>query len=70
MKCLCKKQHPEDEKLYFLPYSYENLMKMSPWIKKSPYLCNDISIGSIFMWNEGADLRFCVYNDTFILRQE
>ncbi|MBQ3847262.1 MAG: GNAT family N-acetyltransferase [Clostridia bacterium] len=70
MKCLCKKQHPEDEKLDFLPYSYENLIKMSPWIKKSPYLCNDISIGSIFMWNEGADLRFCVYNDTFILRQE
>ena len=55
--------------LTFEPYSLETLEKYLPYIEKNPYQCNDISAGSFFMWEQGADVRFCAWRDTFCVRQ-
>lgn len=55
--------------LKFEPFSVAALQKALPYIKRSTLLCSDISAGSIFMWRSGADVRFCFWNDTFVLQQ-
>ena len=55
--------------LKFEPFSLAALKKVLPYIKKNPYLCSDLSAGYLFMWHEGTDIRFCVWNDTFTVRQ-
>lgn len=55
--------------LKFEKFSLEALKKVLPYIKKCPYLCNDLSVGSLFMWHEGADVQFCIWHDTFLIRQ-
>lgn len=54
--------------LHFIEYSYENLKTYASVIRQSPYLCNDISVGSFFIWHQGLHLEFAVYNSTFIAK--
>ena len=56
--------------LTFEPYSPETLKKYLPWIERSPYRCNDLSVGTLYMWQEGTDVRFCLWHDTFLIRQD
>ena len=55
--------------LNFEPFSISSLQKVLPYVKKNPSLCSNLSAGYLFMWNEGIDVRFCVHNDTFVVRQ-
>ncbi|MBP5184873.1 MAG: GNAT family N-acetyltransferase [Lachnospiraceae bacterium] len=55
--------------LEFEPFSVPALQRVLPLIKNNPSLCNDLSAGSLFMWHEGAEIRFCVYKDTFAVSQ-
>ncbi len=55
--------------LEFKNYTYENLIEIKPYINKCPYLCNDISLGTFFMWNTNTNPEFCVYNNTFIVKE-
>lgn len=54
--------------LNFEPFSMAVLQKALPYIRTSSLLCSDISAGSLFMWRSGSDVRFCVWNDTFVLQ--
>ena len=56
--------------LSFKPYSLDALKEVREYIRKSPYLCSDISMGFLFMWNEGMNVQFCVWNDTFVVRRD
>ena len=56
--------------LHFEPYSPEALKKALPYIRQSPYPCSDVSAGMLFMWQEGADVRLCVWHDTFLIRED
>ncbi len=56
--------------LIFEDYTLDNLKKYMPLIKQSPYLCNDISLGSLLMWNKGIHLQFASLNDTLIIKQD
>ena len=51
------------------PYSMAALQKALPCIQRSTLHCSDISAGSVFMWRNGEDVRFCFWNDTFSLQQ-
>lgn len=53
--------------LSFEPFSIERLKRALPIIKNNPSLCSDISAGFIFMWHKGADVRFCVWNNTLVV---
>lgn len=55
--------------LEFKPFSITALKEVLPYIKKTSTLCSELSAGSLFMWQEGTDLAFCVHNDTFVMRQ-
>ncbi len=55
--------------LEFEPFSLPALKNALKYLKKNPSLCCDLSAGYLYMWNEGADVRFCVWNDTFVVRQ-
>lgn len=55
--------------LNFVPFSVEALKKALPYIKKNPSLCCDVSAGYVFMWHVNADVHFCEWNDTFVIRQ-
>lgn len=55
--------------LEFKNYSFENLKEVAKYIKQSPYLCNDISLGTFFMWHSSFNLQFCVFNNTFIVKE-
>ena len=55
--------------LEFEPFSLPALKNALPYIKKNPSLCSDLSAGYLYMWHEGADVRFCVWNDTFVVCQ-
>ena len=55
--------------LEFEPFSLTGLRKALPYIKNNPSLCSDLSAGYLYMWHEGADVRFCVWNDTFVVCQ-
>lgn len=56
--------------LEFEPFSIEVLQRALPYIRNSTMPCSDMSVGSVFMWRSGADVRFCFWNDTFVLQQE
>ncbi|MBQ7599102.1 MAG: GNAT family N-acetyltransferase [Clostridia bacterium] len=60
----------EDSELIFEPFSLDALKKVMPYIKANSSLCSDISAGYLYMWNEGADIGFCVRNRTFTVRQK
>lgn len=55
--------------LVFEPFSVSALQKALPYIKSNPSLCSDLSAGYLFMWHKGADMQFCVWNDTFVVRR-
>ncbi len=55
--------------LEFEPFSVAALKRVLPLIKNNPSLCNDLSAGSLFMWHEGADVKLCIYRDTFAVYQ-
>ena len=55
--------------LNFKPFSLSALKKARTHIKKNPSRSSDLSAGYLYMWHEGADIRFCVWNDTFVIRQ-
>ncbi|MBP5766175.1 MAG: DUF2156 domain-containing protein, partial [Clostridia bacterium] len=55
--------------LNFEPFSLSALKKTLKYIKMNPSRCSDLSAGYLYMWHEGADIRFCVWNDTFTVRQ-
>lgn len=55
--------------LEFEPFSLPTLKNALKYIKNNPSLCSDLSAGYLYMWHEGADVRFCVWNDTFVVRQ-
>lgn len=54
--------------LDFIDYSYENLLKIASYIKVSPLLCSDVSLGAMLIWHEGLDLQFAVFHDTFVVK--
>ncbi len=55
--------------LEFEPFSLPALKKAFRYIKTNPSLCSDLSAGYLYMWHKGADVRFCVRNGTFVVRQ-
>ena len=55
--------------LNFETFSLAALREALPYIRQNPYRCGDLSAGYLYMWHEGADLRFCVWNGTFCVRQ-
>ena len=55
--------------LEFEPFSLPALKNALKYIKNNPSLCSDLSAGYLYMWHEGADVRFCVWNDTFVVCQ-
>lgn len=55
--------------LQFEPFSLSALQRVLPYLKKNPSLCSDLSAGYLYMWHEDADVRFCVWNDTLVVRQ-
>ena len=56
--------------LEFEPFSVASLQKAIPFLRAFPRPCSDMSAGSLFMWEPGTDLGFCVRNDTLVIRQE
>ncbi len=55
--------------LVFEPFSLSALQRALPYIQNNPSPCCDNSAGCLFMWNNGADVRFSVWNDTCVIRQ-
>ena len=55
--------------LTFEFFSVGALQKVLPFLQRNTSLCSDLSAGYLFMWQKGTDVRFCVRNDTLIVRQ-
>ena len=55
--------------LEFEPFSLKALQNALPYLKNNPSLCSDLSAGYLYMWHEGADLQFSVWNGTLSVRQ-
>ena len=55
--------------LKFEPFSLTGLREAFPYIRSNPSLCSDLSAGYLYMWHEGGDVAFAVWNDTFVVRQ-
>ncbi|MBR6365987.1 MAG: GNAT family N-acetyltransferase [Lachnospiraceae bacterium] len=56
--------------LEFEKYSLEKLYEIRgflPLVTDPP--ASDITAGGLILWNKGTDMQFCVWNDTFVLRQ-
>lgn len=56
--------------LTFEPYSFDALKRARPYISQCPYLCNDLSTGTLLMWQEGTNVQFCIWHGTFVIRQD
>ena len=56
--------------LIFEPLSVSALKKVMPYIKRNKSLCSDLTAGYLFMWQNNGDTKFCVWNDTFVIRQK
>ena len=50
--------------LEFDPFSLEGLIRIQPYLHRGTQLCSDLTAGSLLMWQEGTDMRFCVWNDS------
>lgn len=55
--------------LVFKPFSLSALKEALPYLKNSNSLNSDLSAGAIFMWQNGYDVQFCVWNDTLVIRE-
>ena len=55
--------------LEFEPFSLPALQRALPYLRQNPSLCNDLSAGYLFLWQEGANTQFCVRDDTLVIRQ-
>ena len=55
--------------LEFEPFSIKSLQKALPYLRENRSLCSDLSAGSLFMWQEGTDLCFAVWNGTLVIKQ-
>ncbi len=55
--------------LQFEPYSEALLIKLLPYIGKNRSLCSELSAGSLYMWNEDTDVRFCLWNETLSISE-
>lgn len=55
--------------LTFEPYSLDALRRVLPYIRQNPSRCSSLSAGYLFMWQAGADVRFCEWHDTFVVRE-
>ena len=55
--------------LDFKPYSLSALKSALPYLRSTQSQCSELSAGSLFMWQKGTDLRFCVWNNTLVLSQ-
>ena len=56
--------------LIFEPYSLEKLHAYRCFLKcGKAFPASDLSAGSLILWNAGTDMQFCVWNDTFVIRQ-
>lgn len=55
--------------LIFEPFSLPALQRALPFLRNDPSRCADLSAGYLYMWHDGADVRFCVWKDTFVVRQ-
>lgn len=53
----------------FVPYSLEVLKQATPYLKTLTTHCSDLSVGPLFMWQDGTDLQFCFWEDTLVMRQ-
>ena len=54
--------------LEFVNYSLKQLKQYASMIQESPFLCNDISLGSFLIWHPGQNLQFATYHNTFIVK--
>lgn len=54
--------------LEFVNYSLKQLKQYASMIQESPFLCNDISLGSFLIWHPGQNLKFATYHNTFIVK--
>lgn len=52
--------------LTFEPYSVDALRRVLPYLKQGTSRCSTLSAGFLYMWQAGADVRFCVWHDTFM----
>ena len=55
--------------LTFEPYSVDALRRVLPYIRQNRSRGSSLSAGYLFMWQKGFDVRFCVWHDTFMVRQ-
>ena len=55
--------------LTFEDYSLESLQKILPYIKNSDPTINDLTAGSLFLWQVDTHLSFCVWQDTLVICQ-
>lgn len=58
-----------ESNLKFEPFSLSALKRMLPYIRQNPSYCSDLSSGYLYMWREGVDMEFCVFRQTFCVRQ-
>lgn len=55
--------------LNFEPYSVDALRRALPYFRQNQSRCSSLSAGFLFMWQEGADVQFCEWHDTFMVRE-
>ena len=55
--------------LKFEPFSLSALINALPYINNNLSPRSDLSAGYLYMWQEGADLQFCIWHDTFAICQ-
>ena len=56
--------------LEFKPFSLLQLKRALPYIRMTASRCSELSAGALFMWRDGYDLQFAIFNDTLVLREK